>query len=92
VRHLRTGPYTPRTNGKAERLLQTVIRECVYAHAFRSSQGRVAALLPWPRIHNVHRPRTALAGQSPISRLAIGQPAWNDNWTQPIGSIPVHSA
>jgi transposase InsO family protein len=44
ARHLRTRPYTPRTNGKAERFLQTVMRECAYARAFRSSGERAAAL------------------------------------------------
>ena len=43
VRHLRTRPYTPRTNGKAERFLQTVMRECAYARAFRSSRERAAS-------------------------------------------------
>jgi transposase InsO family protein len=36
LRHLRTRPYTPRTNGKAERFIQTVLRECAYAHPFQS--------------------------------------------------------
>jgi transposase InsO family protein len=71
VRHLRTRPYTPCTNGKAERFLQTVMRECAYAHAFRSSGERAAALPRWLHLYNVHRPHTALAGQPPISRLAM---------------------
>ena len=40
IRHLRTRPYTPRTNGKAERMVQTLLRERVYRFAFRSSAGR----------------------------------------------------
>jgi transposase InsO family protein len=71
VRHLRTRPYTPRTNGKAERFLQTVMRECAYARAFRSSQERAAALPRWLHTYNVHRPHAALAGQPPISRLGM---------------------
>jgi transposase InsO family protein len=78
VRHLRTKPYTPRTNGKAERFLQTVMRECAYAHAFQSSQARAAALPRWLHIYNVHRPHTALAGQSPISRLVVNNLLGND--------------
>ena len=67
VRHLRTKPYTPRTNGKAERFLQTVMRECAYARAFRSSQERAAVLPRWLHIYNLHRPHTALACHPPIS-------------------------
>jgi transposase InsO family protein len=79
VRHLRTRPYTPRTNGKAERFLQTVMRECGYARAFRSSWERAAALPRWLHIYNVHRPHTALAGQPPISRLAMNNLLGNDS-------------
>jgi transposase InsO family protein len=79
VRHLRTRPYTPRTNGKAERFLQTVMRECAYARAFRSSQERAAALPRWLHLYNVHRPHTALAGQPPISRLGMNNLLGNDN-------------
>jgi transposase InsO family protein len=79
VRHLRTRPYTPRTNGKAERFLPTVLRECAYARAFRSSQERAAALPRWLHVYNVHRPHTALAGQPPISRLAMNSLLGNDN-------------
>ena len=79
VRHLRTRPYTPRTNGKAERFLQTVMRECAYARAFRSSRERAAALPRWLHLDNVHRPHTALAGQPPISRLAMNNLLGNDS-------------
>jgi transposase InsO family protein len=79
VRHLRTRPYTPRTNGKAERFLQTVMRECAYAHAFRSSQERAAALPRWLHLYNVHRPHTALAGKPPISRLTMNNLLGNDS-------------
>jgi transposase InsO family protein len=79
VRHLRTRPYTPRTNGKAERFLQTVMRECAYARAFQSSWDRAAALPRWLHIYNVHRPHTALAGQPPISRLAMNNLLGNDS-------------
>ena len=79
LRHLRTRPYTPRTNGKAERFLQTVMRECAYARAFASSQERAAALPHWLHLYNVHRPHTALAGQPPISRLTMNNLLGNDS-------------
>jgi transposase InsO family protein len=79
LRHLRTRPYTPRTNDKAERFLQTVMRECACARASRSSQERVAALPRWPHLYNVHRPHTALTGQPPISRLAMNNLRGNDS-------------
>jgi transposase InsO family protein len=79
VRHLRTRPYTPRTNGKAERFLQTVMRECAYAHTFHSSQERAAALPRWLHLYNVHRPHTALAGKPPISRLTMNNLLGNDS-------------
>ena len=61
LRHLRTKPYTPRTNGKAERFIQTVMRECAYARPFASSQQRAVALPRWLHLYNVHRPHAALA-------------------------------
>ena len=69
LRHLRTRPYTPRTNGKAERFIQTVLRECAYAQPFQSSQQRAQALPRWTHLYNVHRPHTALTGKPPISQL-----------------------
>ena len=66
-------------NGKAERFLQTVMRECAYAHVFRSSQERAAALPRWLHVYNVHRPHTALAGKPPISRLTANNLLGNDN-------------
>jgi transposase InsO family protein len=69
LRHIRTRPYTPRTNGKAERFIQTVLRECAYARPFHSSQERADALPRWTHLYNVHRPHTALTGQPPVSAL-----------------------
>jgi transposase InsO family protein len=69
LRHLRTRPYTPRTNGKAERFIQTSLREWAYARPFASSPERTAALAPWLDHYNRARPHTALAHQAPISRL-----------------------
>jgi transposase InsO family protein len=52
LKHLRTRPYTPRTNGKAERFIQTVLRECAYARPFSSSQERADALPRWTHLYN----------------------------------------
>ena len=69
LRHLRTRPYTPRTNGKAERFIQTSLREWAYARPFASSHERTTALLPWLDHYNTARPHAALAHQPPVSRL-----------------------
>jgi transposase InsO family protein len=79
LRHLRTRPYTPRTNGKAERFIQTVMRECAYAWPFASSQERALALPRWLHLYNVHRPHAALAGRPPITRLAMNNLLDNDS-------------
>jgi transposase InsO family protein len=69
IRHLRTRPYTPRTNGKAERFIQTLQREWAYARAYRNSARRSAALLPWLHQYNHHRPHRGLARSTPAQRL-----------------------
>jgi len=69
--HLRTRPYRPKTNGKAERFIQTLCREWAYARAYRHSDERQAHLLPWLHRYNWHRPHTALEGLPPISRLRL---------------------
>jgi len=71
IRHLRTRPYTPRTNGKAERFIQTALREWAYASAFRSSAQRTQALGRWIHHYNWHRPHTALQSLPPISALRL---------------------
>jgi transposase InsO family protein len=70
IRHLRTRPYTPRTNGKAERLIQTLLREWAYERPYRSSAARAAALPDWQRYYNTQRPHTALDFKAPRQRLA----------------------
>jgi transposase InsO family protein len=70
IRHLRTRPYRPRTNGKAERFIQTLQREWAYAIAYNSSWHRRQALLPWLRYYNSRRPHSALGHKTPISQLA----------------------
>ena len=62
MRHLRTRPYTPRTNGKAERLIGTMLRSWARAFAYRSSSHRSKALASWLRWYNRRRPPASLAG------------------------------
>ena len=71
IRHLRTKPYTPRTNGKAERFIQTCLREWAYAEAYSTSAERTIALGHWLHHYNWHRPHTALQSKPPISRLRL---------------------
>jgi transposase InsO family protein len=70
LRHLRTRPYTPRTNGKAERFIQTALREWAYVRPYRSSAQRAGALGPFLTSYNTTRPHTAHGRRPPISRLA----------------------
>jgi transposase InsO family protein len=69
VVHKRTRPYTPKTNGKAERFIQSSIREWAYARPFDTSAERQAAMHPWLHNYNTARPHAALGGKPPISRL-----------------------
>ncbi|HLQ12728.1 MAG TPA: IS481 family transposase [Steroidobacteraceae bacterium] len=72
IRHLRTKPYTPRTNGKAERFIQTALREWAYASPYLSSEQRTQALKTWLHHYNWHRPHSALQSKPPISKLNLG--------------------
>jgi transposase InsO family protein len=69
LRHVRTRPYTPRTNGKAERFIQSSLREWAYNRPYPSSLLRHAAMFDWIRTYNLTRPHSALAGLTPIQRL-----------------------
>ena len=69
LKHIRTRPYTPKTNGKAERFVQTSLREWAYARADPTSEHRKAALEPWLHNYNWHRPHGSLHSMLPISRL-----------------------
>jgi transposase InsO family protein len=71
IRHMRTRPYRPCTNGKAERFIQTLIREWAYAVPFRSSTARRKALPAWTHHYNWERPHGSLEGLPPISRLGV---------------------
>ena len=68
IKHIKTRPYTPRTNGKAERFIQTMLREWAYARSYRSSARRRAALEPWLRYYN-HRRSHGSLGTTPYARL-----------------------
>ena len=69
IRHIKTKPYTPKTNGKAERFVQTSLREWAYARPYVSSAQRQAALQPFLHRYNWHRPHCALNRQPPMSRI-----------------------
>jgi transposase InsO family protein len=69
IRHLRTEPYRPRTNGKVERFHQTMAREWAYGLAYRSHRHRNRALPDWLRHYNTARPHSSLGGRAPISRI-----------------------
>lgn len=79
IRHKRTRPYTPRTNGKAERFIQTTLREWLYASPYASSDARTAAMAPWLCAYNSRRPHAALGRRPPISRLPKDNLLGNDN-------------
>lgn len=68
LRHIRTRIYTPRTNGKAERFIQTAIREWAYARLYQNSAERLAHLATWNHLYNWHRPHASLNQRPPISR------------------------
>jgi len=65
LKHRRTRPYTPRTNGKAERFIKTVINEWAYAYTFQNSADRTASLPAWTHQYNWHRPHASLNQKPP---------------------------
>jgi transposase InsO family protein len=71
LKHIRTRPYTPKTNGKAERFIQTALREWAYAQAYPSSVHRAVELPLWLHRYNWHRPHGGIKSQTPISRLGL---------------------
>lgn len=70
LRHLRTRPYTPRTNGKAERFIRTLLAEWAYAQAYRTSLARAFALTHYLGFYNTARPHMGIKGQTPRQKLA----------------------
>ena len=73
LRQIFTKPYTPKTNGKAERFIQTALREWAYARAYHNSDQRSAELLHWLHRYNWHRPHGSLKANTPISRLGLAE-------------------
>ena len=69
IKHMRTEPYRPQTNGKVERFHQTMGREWAYGLHYRSHHHRNAALKHWLQHYNQHRPHSALDGRPPTSRV-----------------------
>ena len=69
ARHLRTRPYTPRTNGKAERFIQTMLREWAYGRPYTSSAQRRWALPTWLHRYNERRPHGGIGDVAPVTRL-----------------------
>jgi len=71
IKHVRTRPYTPKTNGKAERFIQSSLREWAYASSFDTSAHRADQLPRWLHRYNWHRPHSSLGLKPPISRLPL---------------------
>ena len=69
IKHLRTRPYRPRTNGKAERFIKTLQAEWAYAASYQNHHQRAQALAPWLEYYNKRRPHSALGHKPPASRL-----------------------
>jgi len=69
IRHLRTRPYRPCTNGKVERMIQTLLREWAYALPYPNSAKRARALKPWLGYYNRQRPHASLDQRPPFTRL-----------------------
>lgn len=71
LKHVRTKPYTPRTNGKAERFIQTSLREWAYARAYMNSEQRAHELPFFMHRYNWHRPHASIGAKPPISRIRL---------------------
>ncbi len=69
LRHLRTRPYRPQTNGKAERFIQTMLRKWAYGAPYRSDRARAKALGPWLEYYNREKPHGSLGRKTPYERL-----------------------
>jgi transposase InsO family protein len=73
LKHIRTQPYTPRTNGKAERFIQTSLREWAYARAYLNSKQRALELPFFMHRYNWHRPHASIGAKPPITRLGLSE-------------------
>ncbi|WP_269633053.1 IS481 family transposase [Pelomonas sp. BJYL3] len=70
IKHSFTKPYRPQTNGKAERFIQSALREWAYGWTYQNSAQRTEALARWQHHYNCHRPHSGIGGLPPISRLS----------------------
>lgn len=71
VKHCFTRPYRPQTNGKAERFIQSALREWAYGIPYNHSSERANMLNRWIHHYNWHRPHRGIGGLAPVSRLAV---------------------
>ena len=71
LKHIRTRPYTPKTNGKAERFIQSRLREWAYGRAYQTSEQRKDELPHWLHHYNWHRPHAGIQRKTPISRSGL---------------------
>ena len=71
IKHIETKPYTPKTNGKAERFIQSSLREWAYARAYHTSEQRKQELPYWLHHYNWHRPHAGIKRKTPISRSGV---------------------
>jgi transposase InsO family protein len=71
IKHRFTRPYTPRTNGKAERFIRTALEEWAYVRTYQNSEQRRHQLRSWLHEYNWHRPHTSLSHQPPITRAGL---------------------
>lgn len=70
-KHIRAKPHTPKTNGKAERFIQTALREWAYARAYTASDERAAGLPRWRHRYNWHHPHGGIGSKTPIGKLGL---------------------
>ncbi len=73
LKHIRTKPYTPQTNGKAERFIKTALNEWAYARSYPTSNDRARRLQTWTHQYNWRRPHGSLNSMTPISRLGLSE-------------------
>ena len=73
LKHRFTRPYRPQTNGKAERFIQSALREWAYGFVYQNSEERLAMLSDWNHHYNWHRPHQGIGGKAPMSRLSINR-------------------
>lgn len=73
IKHIFTKPYTPRTNGKAERFIKTMITEWAYARSYENFEQRAKTLFPWTHMYNWHRPHAGIKGKTPVERIRLNE-------------------